>query len=195
MKVIVGAGNTTQAGWLALQHKHLDICQFSQWKRRFRPNSLQAVLSEHVLEHLDLSENDEAARNVRKFLRIGGYWRIAVPDGFHPNPNYLNWTAPDSFGEKFLSIFRADDEPDHKLLWNFKTLSAFLARRGFRVFLREWFDERGRFHKGNLSDADGQIWRRAGTNWSQFLSNIINAPYTSLVVDAFKIERGKTYDR
>jgi predicted SAM-dependent methyltransferase len=189
MKVIVGAGNTTQPGWLALQHKHLDIRRFSEWKRRFRPNSLEAVLSEHVLEHLDLSENDKAARNVWKFLRPGGYWRIAVPDGFHPNPNYLSWTAPDSIGEKFLSFFRPDDEPNHKLLWNFKTLSEFLARRGFAVALREWFDERGRFHKTNWSGKDGKIWRSAGTNWSEFLSYVINAPYTSLVVDAIKVER------
>lgn len=190
MKVIVGAGNTTQDGWLALQHKHLDIRRRSHWQRLFRPNSLKTVLSEHVLEHLDVAENKRTARNVREFLKVGGLWRIAVPDGFHPNENYLNWTAPNSFGEKFLSMFRDVDEPNHKLLWNYKTLSEFLARRGFMIALREWFDESGQFHKTNWDESDGKIWRCAGSDWSKFLSGVINAPYTSLIVDAKKIERG-----
>jgi predicted SAM-dependent methyltransferase len=187
MKVIIGAGNTTQNGWLALQHKDLDIRSFQQWQRLFRPNSLKAVLSEHVLEHLDLSENSATARNVHTFLQCNGYWRIAVPDGFHPSENYMSWTAPDSVGEKFLSIFRDKDEPDHKLIWNYKTLSQFLSKHGFKVILREYFDEKGILHKSDLNEADGKIWRCAGSHWSEFLSNVINAPYTSLIVDAVKI--------
>ncbi len=109
-----------------------------------------------------------------------------MPDGLHPNPNYLNWTAPGSDGEKFLSMFRSPDEPDHKILFTYKTLSKFLAKHGFKIILREYFDESGVLHKSDLNESDGKIWRCAGSNWSYFLSNVINAPYTSLIVDAIK---------
>ena len=64
MKVIVGAGNTQQDGWIALQHQHLDIRSLSNWKKNFHPESLDAVLSEHILEHLDIAENEKTAQNV-----------------------------------------------------------------------------------------------------------------------------------
>jgi predicted SAM-dependent methyltransferase len=186
-KIIVGAGNTFQNGFFSLQHKHLDVRNRQQWQRVFRPNSLDTVLSEHVLEHLDLREAEGAARNIWEFLRCGGRWRIAVPDGFHTNANYLNWVSPDSRGERFLAMFREKDEPNHKRLWNYQTLSNFLAHHGFMIALLEWFDANGQFHRRSWNEADGKIHRRAGSGWSNFLSVITDAPYTSLIVDAKKI--------
>lgn len=193
MKVIVGAGNTNQEGWLALQHQHLDIRNPLSWQQSFQPNSLDAILSEHVLEHLTLEEAKTTAQNIRQMLQLGGYWRIAVPDGFHPSDEYINWVAPDSSGERFLAMFRQADEPDHKLLWNYHTLSKFLIENGFEVILREWFDELGYFHRGEWNELDGKIHRCAGSSWSSFLSFVTGAPYTSLIVDAIKVERGKTH--
>jgi predicted SAM-dependent methyltransferase len=186
-KVIVGAGNTFQAGWLSLKYRDLDIRYKSSWSRLFAPASIDALSMEHVLEHLTLPEARATARNVWEFLRREGYWRIAVPDGFHSFGNYFNWVAPDSKGERFLSMFRGADEPQHKLLWNYRTLSDFLTKHGFAVVLREWFDEQGYFHQTDWSDNEGKVWRRYGSNWSSFLSAFIGAPYTSLVVDAIKI--------
>jgi len=110
-----------------------------------------------------------------------------VPDGFHPNANYLNWVAPNSNGERFLKMFRQPDEPDHKWLWNYQTLVTFLMENGFRVVLLEYFDGRGNFHRTNLNESGGRIWRCAGSGWSMFLSLFVNAPYTSLIVDAIKV--------
>jgi predicted SAM-dependent methyltransferase len=187
VKVIVGAGNTNQEGWTSLQHRDLDIRNESNWARLCYPDSLDAVLSEHVIEHLTLPEVGATARNVRKFLKSGGQWRIAVPDGFHSCSNYLNWVAPNSPGERFLANFRQPDEPNHKVLWNYRMLSDFLTRHGFAVVFREWFDEQGYFHQTSWSDSEGRIWRRYGSDCSKFLSVAIGAPYTSLVIDAVKI--------
>jgi predicted SAM-dependent methyltransferase len=195
MKIIVGAGNTNQEGWLSLQHQHLDIRNPFAWQQIFQPNSLEAILSEHVLEHLTLDEAAATAQNIRQMLQPNGYWRIAVPDGFHPSENYIDWVAPDSSGERLLAMFRDADEPNHKLLWNYKMLSQFLTDNGFGVVLREWFDELGYFHKAEWSELDGKIHRCAGSSWSSFLSFITSAPYTSLIVDAVKIERGITYGK
>jgi predicted SAM-dependent methyltransferase len=98
----------------------------------------------------------------------------------------LDWVAPNSAGERFLKIFRQPAEPSHKLLWNYQSLTAFLYQHGFSVILLEYFDRRGRFHRSNWSEADGRIWRRAGGGWSWLLSQVVNAPYTSLIVDAVK---------
>lgn len=185
MRIIVGAGNTMQEGWHALQHSDLDIRVREQWQRLFAPASLEAVLSEHVIEHLTEHEAEAAARNVYEFLRRGGHWRIAVPDGFHPDKNYYDWVAPGSEGERYLQRFRGN-EPGHKTLWNHQTLTRMLIDHGFTVMPREWFDQAGRFHKTRWLAAHGQVWRCAESCWSKFLSLWVGAPYTSLIVDAFK---------
>ena len=109
-KIIVGAGSTFQPGWLPLRQNDLDIRDPRSWRKRFLPDSLDSILSEHVLEHLDLREADLTADNIWEFLKCEGRWRIAVPDGFHPHPNYLNWVAPNSSGERLLKIFRHPSE-------------------------------------------------------------------------------------
>jgi predicted SAM-dependent methyltransferase len=186
MKVIVGAGSTVQKGWLALQRQHLDVRNERSWLSLFPPASIDVILTEHVLEHLDINEASAAAKNVWRFLKCGAKWRIAVPDGFHPAPAYQDWIAPNSGGERFLKLFRHPSEPDHKLLWNYQTLTAFLYDHGFNVVLLEYFDQCGRFHRTIWNEADGRIWRRAGNGWSWLLSQVVNAPYTSLIVDAVK---------
>ena len=86
-RIIVGAQSTRQFGWIPLQQYDLDIRDERNWARRFSPNSLNAVLAEHVLEHLTYDEAAEAARNCFRYLKPDGYFRVAVPDGFHPEPN------------------------------------------------------------------------------------------------------------
>jgi predicted SAM-dependent methyltransferase len=186
MRVIVGAGNTQQPGWLPLQQSELDITDAAQWQRSFAPNSLDAILIEHVLEHLTPEGARRAARNSYRYLKRGGYLRVAVPDGFHPSPNYIAWTAPNSPGERFLQNFRAPQDLGHQVLWNYQTLSSLLHGAGFNVCLHEWFDERGQFYKSEWSAAHGAITRCANSSQSTFLSAVVNAPYTSLIVDAVK---------
>lgn len=176
MKIVVGAQFTKYHGWISLQKSELDIRDERSWARMFQPNSLEAVLAEHVLEHLTFPEAVAAVRNCFKYLKPNGYFRIAVPDGFHPEPNYIVWVRPVT-GWNGL---------DHKFLFNYENLSNLLFDTGFVVRLLEWYDEQGTFHKQQWSNDDGVISRSANTLWSKFLGIVVNAEYTSLIVDAVK---------
>ena len=176
MKIIVGAQSTQQLGWISLQKNDLDIRDERSWAQRFSPNSLDAVLAEHVLEHLTYSEAEQTVRNCFKYLKPNGYFRIAVPDGFHPEPNYIAWVRP-------LTGWNGDD---HKFLFDYKNLNGLLAGAGFAVRPLEWFDEQGNFHQQLWNLQDGVITRSRNAIWSKFLGIVVNAEYTSLIVDAVK---------
>lgn len=187
LRVIVGAGAVHRDGWVSLQRADLAVENSAQWARLFRPNSIDAILTEHTLEHLTVDEALSAVRNFHCYLKTNGYVRCAVPDGFHSSPAYLNWVAPGSDGERWLNNFRSDDEPEHKILWNYFSLSQLFQSQGFAVVLREWFDEYGQFNKNAWNSSDGYIRRCQGCPWSNVLSFVVGAPYTSLLVDAIKV--------
>jgi predicted SAM-dependent methyltransferase len=187
MKVIVGAGDVRRAGWVSLQHADLDIRDARLWARLFRPASLEAILTEHTLEHLTHAEAQAAVINFHHYLKPNGHVRCAVPDGFHAWRAYRNWVAPGSSGERWLQQFRGSGETGHKTLWNYQTLMRLFTSAGFAVVLREWFDEQGRFHKNEWSAEHGYIRRCYESAWSKWLSQWVGAPYTSLLIDAVKL--------
>lgn len=96
MKIIIGANGTTQPGWLSLERSHLDLRRRDTWASLFRLGCVDAVLTEHVLEHLTPEEAGRAARNVYEFLRPRGYWRIAVPEANNPRKWYQFCSRPGS---------------------------------------------------------------------------------------------------
>lgn len=176
LRLIVGAGGTAQPGWGSLEERDLDITDARQWESNFSPNSIDAILAEHVFEHLTPAESMAAARNFFTYLAPGGYARIAVPDGYHTDENYIAWVMPGTG-------FNGDD---HKQLFNYKSLSQLLAGTGFIVQPLEFWDENGWFHSGPLNDEEGTIKRYLfGSNFF-FLSLIVGCRYTSLTVDAIK---------
>jgi predicted SAM-dependent methyltransferase len=189
MRIVVGASpsfHILQSGWLSLQENQLDVTDARQWARLFRPESLDAVLAEHVWEHLKPELLQQATQNVFDYLKRGGYARIAVPDGFHPNARYIEWVRPGGSGERFLKGVRTQAELDHQSLFNYRSLANLFRSVGFKVRLLEWFDEYGNFYQLPRNDAFGKV--RLGHNylWSNLLSVIVGAPYTSLVIDAVK---------
>lgn len=125
-------------------------------------------------EHLDARDAVLATQNCFKYLAPGGYIRVAVPDGFHPDENYINYVKPGGWG--------AGSE-DHHVLYTYHTLKAVFASTGFDVTLLEYFDERGTFHYQEWSPADGMIMRSKRfdeRNRTRELS------YTSIILDAKK---------
>jgi predicted SAM-dependent methyltransferase len=177
MKIIVGAGRTYQPGWTSLEQSELDITNRFQWARRFAPASLDAVLAEHVFEHLTVEEGYTAARNCFEYLKRGGYLRVAVPDGLHPVPNYIKWVEP-------VTGWNGDD---HKVLYDYHSLSGLLIKAGFNVRILECWDENGDFRINEWSQADGNISRCLNHYWTQcFLNSVVGTQYTSVIIDAFK---------
>jgi predicted SAM-dependent methyltransferase len=176
-RVIVGAGGTTQEGWISLEESQLDIRRFTAWINQFLPGSCDAILAEHVLEHMSPFEAGLAIRNFYIFLKRGGHVRLAVPDGFHPMGNYIDWVRPGGIWNPH----------SHKTLFDYKSLSALLERIGFRVRLLEWHDEAGELHSEKWDGRDGEISRCSNSFYSRwFLSPVGGANYTSLIVDAIK---------
>lgn len=177
MKVILGAGQTTLDGWLRTQESDLNLLSDDGWNRLFTPESIDALLAEHVWEHLTLSEGVEAARRCFRYLKPGGYLRCAVPDRNFRNAWYQQMVQVGGPGPA--------DHPaaTHKIVYDWKTLIDVFAAAGFEVSLLEYCDDQGHFHYTYWNEADGRIGRsfRFDTRNSRESLGMV-----SLIVDAKK---------
>jgi len=127
-----------------------------------------------VWEHLTADDARRAQRNAHTFLKPGGHLRLAVPDGRHPDPAYLERVRPGGTGPG------ADD---HKVLYTVETLSRSLEAAGFEVRPLEYWDARGEFQFCDWSTADGKIVRSRRFDPRNATGTLA---YTSLIVDAIK---------
>lgn len=173
-KIIVGASGTKFEGWVPTDQDVLNLLVESDWASYFKPNSLDAILAEHVWEHLTPEDAIIAATYCFNFLKPGGYLRVAVPDGYHPEPNYIEGVKPGGSGAG------ADD---HKVLYTYDTFRKVFTSAGFDVTLCEYFDEHGEFHGIDWNPVDGMIHRSKrfdNRNVDGYLH------YTSIILDAKK---------
>jgi predicted SAM-dependent methyltransferase len=115
-----------------------------------------------------------AARTCHQFLKVGGYLRVAVPDGLNPNPDYRDRVRIGGSGAG------ADD---HRVLYDHRTLGALLTGAGFTVDLLEYFDADGNFHAKAWDPAAGLIRRSRAFDTRNADGKL---RYTSLIIDAFK---------
>ncbi|MCX6982854.1 MAG: hypothetical protein NTV08_19190 [Verrucomicrobia bacterium] len=172
--MVLGAGGTNFDGWYATDRETLDVLKREDFLSHWKPSSRAIFLAEHVWEHITPADAAIAARNAFEFLRPGGRFRLAVPDGLHPDPAYIEYVRPGGTGAG------ADD---HKILYTYRTMTESLEQAGFKVVLLEYWDERGKFHFSEWSKKDGFIERSKRydpRNQDGSLS------YTSLIVDAIK---------
>lgn len=171
-KIVVGAGGTQFQGWISTEQEILNLVVESDWASYFVEGSVDTVLAEHVWEHLTLDESRIAASQCFRFLKPGGYLRVAVPDGYHPDASYIDAVRPGGNGPG------ADD---HKTLYTYESLRSLFIDVGFDVVLLEYFDERGKFHYSEWNCADGFIERS-----KRFDSRNVNGTltYTSIILDA-----------
>jgi len=173
VKLVIGAGPTSYEGWLSADLPVLDALNPQHWRSIFEPGDIDRILAEHVMEHWTEEELGCFLRIVRPYLSKQGAIRIAVPDGFHPDQHYIDWVKPGGTG------CGADD---HKVLYNYLTITAFLSGEHYEVRLLEYFDEGGKFHRIAWAAEDGFVQRSADNdlrNRGHPLS------YTSLILDAF----------
>jgi predicted SAM-dependent methyltransferase len=173
LRIVVGSGGVVQDGWTGTDKACLDLLDPDAWENFFGKQRIDAILAEHVWEHLTLDEAVVAAKTCLRFLKPGGYLRIAVPDGNHPDRDYIRHVRPGGSGPG------ADD---HKVLYNYELLSRTLSEAGFAIKLLEYFDEEGRFVFNEWDASDGMI-NRSSRYDERNRDGKLN--YTSLIVDAY----------
>jgi predicted SAM-dependent methyltransferase len=180
LKLVIGAGPNGSPlgpaaaeyeGWILTDIIELNALDEREWRGLFPERSIDRILAEHVLEHWTEGELRIFLTNVRLFLSERGKIRVAVPDGFHPDPAYIEAVRPGGTG-------RGSD--DHKVLYTYSRLAEVLADAGWDYDFLEYFDERGQFHMKPWEAGDGYI-RRSALNDPRNKER--PRSYTSLIVD------------
>ena len=116
----------------------------------FPDESFDGVFCEHVIEHFSLADGERIAREVHRILRLGGCFRVIVPDAELVLRRYFD--APDEIVarrgtgvETPMEIvnlyFRQRYE--HQFVYDWRTIEKMLLRAGFAVVCRSEFG-RGR---------------------------------------------------
>ncbi len=171
--LVLGAGPTKYEGWFSTDIVTLDVTREKDFKKYFKNKKINKILAEHVIEHLSSEQIIKMNKNIYKYSESDLNIRIAVPDGFHPDVEYINKVKPGGSGEG------ADD---HKHLFNFKTLTEIFNETGYKAKIVEYWDENGKFHSSYNAN-NGYIKRC----FSNDLRNNDGIPhYTSLIIDFTK---------
>jgi predicted SAM-dependent methyltransferase len=181
LRLVIGAGTTEQhsanpeyEGWLITDVGVLDALRSEDWTYFFGEGGcIDTVLAEHVIEHWTEEQFKRFLGIVRKFLSTKGFLRLAVPDGFHPDPAYIDAVKPGGTGP---------GSQDHKVLYNHVILERLLRAANWRYELLEYFDEAGHFNRVSWDAADGMIKRSERYDPRNSIDTL---GYTSLIVDVF----------
>lgn len=178
IKVVIGAGKyNNNPDWLHTQEKELNLLNERTWSKMSDHHSITAILAEHIWEHLTYDEGVQAAKMCHTFLKPAGYIRCAVPDAFFQNKEYQNTVKIGGPGPK--------DHPaaDHKIVYNYKTITNMFHTAGFEVKLLEYCDEKGTFHQNYWDGKDGVIFRSKKYDPRNQGQQLV---FPSLIVDAIK---------
>ena len=181
-RIVIGSSGTAPEGWVPTDREVIDLLREDTWLRHFGPGSLDAILAEHVWEHLSADDAARAAVTCYQFLKPGGYLRVAVPDGLHPDPAYIEQVRPGGSGS---------GASDHKVLYDYSSVGELFAVAGFEVRLYEYFDCDGRFQFVDWNPADGMIRRSIRFDERNSPKRLA---YTSIILDAVKPRVGPGAD-
>lgn len=177
VNVVLGAGGTYDAGWIPTEIDQLNILRPGDWDRFFRADSVDAMLAEHVWEHLTPEQAVAAAENCYRYLNSGGTLLVAVPDANHPSPKYREAVRPGGSGE---------GSGDHRVFYTVDSLNKVFETAGFKVNAFEYFDTQGVFHQVPWPPALGKIRRSFKCDGR----NSDGKPnYTSIIIGAVKEKR------
>jgi predicted SAM-dependent methyltransferase len=174
LRIIVGSSGIHEPGWFPTDVDILDLLNRGDWERFFAGHPIDAILAEHVWEHLTPDQGLVAARHCFEFLAPGGYLRFAVPDGLHPDAWYRDYCRPGGAGPG------ADD---HKVFYDYRSALEMFRLVGFEVRLLEYFDEQGCFQSVGWSTEQGTLRRTARFDPRNEDNRLV---YTSVALDAIK---------
>jgi len=176
IRIVVGAAALYQPGWMPTEEYSLNLLAKDDWEYVFGGTAgIDVILAEHVWEHLTEQEGTLGLRNCFEYLRPGGYLRIAVPDGFHPDESYIHYVKPGGHGAG------ADD---HKILYSFETLGAAMESAGFTCHMLEYWDRSGEFHFADWTEESGLIRRSKRFDPRNAAGEL---KFTSLIIDGVKL--------
>ena len=176
IRIILGAGGVRPAaGWLATNVQFLNLLIEDQWRKTFGEHRLDNIFAEHVWEHLTPPDGKAGAARCFAYLKSGGRLRMAVPDGNHPDPDYIEFVRPGGPGPGSY---------DHKVLYTYDVLRSMLESVGFKVDLLEYYDAEHNFHHAAWDPVHGRVARCHG--WTEKKADGSTMQYTSLIVDARK---------
>ena len=154
LRVVIGAGEyNNNPGWIQSEKEELDLLDKRTWEAMFEKESIDAILAEHVWEHLSWEEGLIAAENCMFYLKPSGYIRCAVPDGYFLNKDYQNTIKIGGPGDQ------NHPAASHKIVYNYQVLTELFKSVGFQVKLLEYFDENGEFHQDEWDGNQGVIFR------------------------------------
>jgi len=174
-KIIIGSCYTSQKGWFPSDFPEIDITSIVQCAKYWKKNSKLAFVAEHVWEHLEPAQALAGAECCFYFLKKGGRLRIAVPDGYHPNPEYIEYVKPNGFGL---------GSSDHKVLYNIDSLTEVFKKAKFTVIPLEYWDSQSNFKSTDWDSKWGEISRSAKNDRRNTTQNPL--AYTSIIIDCLK---------
>ena len=185
MKIIIGAGDTYEEGWISTNEEQVNLLDSASFLSFFGDKKASAMLAEHVWEHLTFEEGKIAALNCYNFINEGGYIRIGVPDGNFRDKNYLKLVGLGGPGPKDHPAF------SHKTLYTYKMLVEVFESAGFTVTLLEFCDENGVFHYKYWNPIDGKIGRSLRFDTRNSVDKI---GMPSIIIDAQKVLKINTVE-
>ena len=175
LKLNVGAGGVPfDKSWYSCDINVLDLTKREDWISLLKNKKVNNIFAEHVWEHLNEKDTRLANINCFEFLKKGGRLRLAVPDGFHPDKEYIEYVKPNGTGI---------GSDDHKILYDYNIMKQNLEKVGFKVILVEYWDESGKFHYIKWSKKHGKVSRSKDYDIRNKNGKL---NYTSLIVDAIK---------
>ncbi|MFA4851946.1 MAG: hypothetical protein WC599_05450 [Bacteroidales bacterium] len=157
IKIIIGSSKDflEKDGWIYTNLPHFNILKESDWKYFFSKTRINNLLAEHVLEHLTEKEVEKVLKLSFQYLKAGGVFRIAVPDGLNPDPDYIDMVSPTGKIGSFHG---------HKFLWNYQSLEKLANNNGWSAMFLEYYNEDGNFISNDFTFDNGPIERSSKNN-------------------------------
>ncbi len=177
VKIVLGSSYVTppMQGWVKTDLPQFDITNENHWEFIFGKTKADNFLAEHVFEHLLLEDSKKAFQYIANYLKTGGVFRFAVPDGYHTNPVYIDNVKPNGIG---------DGCDDHKVLFTIDIVSELAKSFPFKMDVLEHYTKSGVLISKKINIENGFI-NRTVTSEQKQPGELHN--YSSIIIDFIKI--------
>jgi SAM-dependent methyltransferase len=146
----LGCASTILAGWINVDlfgPLPADVALDVRRPLPIADASVDAIFTEHMLEHLTYGEAVALIRECARVLRPGGVLRIVVPDFEEPARSYADaqgHVATDGSGNalRLIALANIVHGHAHRSIWDGDTLILLLGQAGFAAQKRQFGESR-----------------------------------------------------